>query len=464
MTRITHHTSRLLLASCLLLLAIPAIQPLLTTDFTCGYDNTFHLWRAVEVANCLRQGYLYPRWAPDMAHGYGFPLFIFHPPLTAYIAALLNLMGLSWPLAINTTFILGMLLGGFFAFVLARDLFGPTAGFVAAVAYVYAPFQAYDVFYRGSLSESFAWAFPPLVLWAVHRWSVRAERRFLLLAAFSLAGLILTHNLFAFLFAPLLAGWVLVEGYLARDWRVIGRGALAGLLGLGLCTFFWLPGLAERGWVQTDRLLGTWVFDYRNNFLDLRQLLAPPRAVDPTLINDWPPKALGLLPALVALLPLTRWRRLDRPTRYRVALLLVSTIGFALLTLPLSHPLWDHLPLLPYVQFPWRFLGPAAFSSALLAAATFRTRTTHHAPRLTFDVSRFTFYASRFALPALTVILILGSLGPPRRVLPPPLSHSEGHLHSRDDRLGASHAHPGGHGQRGIPTRMGSPYARRPGP
>jgi len=347
---------------------------MLTTDLTCGYDNTFHLWRAVQVARCLRQGYLYPRWAPDMAHGYGFPLFIFQSPLTAYVAALLNLVGLSWPLAINTIFLLGMLLGGCCVFILARDLFGPAAGLVAAVAYLFAPFQAYDVFNRGSLSESFAWAFPPLVLWAVHRWSVRGRRGFLLLAAFSLAGLILTHNLFAFLFAPLLAGWVLLEGYLARDWRVIGRGALAGLLGLGLCTFFWLPGLAERGWVQTERLLGTWVFDYHNNFLDLRQLLAPPRVADPALINDWPPKALGLLPTLVALLPLARWRRLSRQTRWRVAFLLVCTAGFAFLTLPASRPLWERLPLLPYIQFPWRFLGPAAFSVAMLAGTAVSAR------------------------------------------------------------------------------------------
>jgi hypothetical protein len=77
-----------------------------------------------------------------------------------------------------------------------------------------------------------------------------------------------------------------------------------------------------------------------------------------------------LLPALIALLPLVRWRRFDRPTRWRVALLLASTIGFALLTLPVSRPLWDHVPLLPYIQFPWRFLGPAAFCAALLAAAS----------------------------------------------------------------------------------------------
>jgi hypothetical protein len=357
--------------ACLLVVAIPALQPLISRQFTCGYDNVFHMWRSVQMGQLLRYGYLVPQWAPDMAHGYGLPLFIFNSPLTPYLTALLNLLGLTWPLAVNLVFGLGMLGGALGMFLLARELFSRAGGLVAAVAYLYAPFQAYDVFNRGSLSEAFAWAFPPIILWALHRWIHERQGRFLLVTALSLAGLVLTHNLFGFLFVPVMVAWVLVESRLARDGRVIARGALAGVLGLGLATFFWLPGLAERGWVQTDRLLGTWVFDYRYNFLDAEQLFAPPRSVDPSLINDWPPKAIGLLPALVAMASLAAWGRLGRAGRWRVVLLLIGAAGFAALTLPVSLPVWNRLPLLAYVQFPWRYLGPAAFCTALLAGAAF---------------------------------------------------------------------------------------------
>lgn len=388
----------LLYVAALLVLFIPALQPLLTKDFTCGYDNAFHLWRAVETEHLLRQGILFSRWAPDMAHGFGFPLFVFVSPASAYVAALFHLAGLGWPLALNATFALGMVLGGLFTFLLARDLFGARSGVVAAVAYVYAPYQAYEVFNRGSLWEAFAWAFPPLVLWALQRWSVHRERKFLLLGVLSLAALILTHQLFAFLFGPLLVGWTLVAAFVARDGRVVLRGAAMGLLALALSAFFWLPGLTERGWVQTDRLLGTWVFDYRNNFLDPAHLLSPPRTVDPDLINDWPPKALGLIPCLLALLSLVRWRGLDRAARWRTGLLLASAVGFAGMTLPLSRPLWDHLPLLPYVQFPWRFLGPAVLCMVLLIGALVSDRkSTPPLPNI--------------ATGALILLLILGNLG-----------------------------------------------------
>ena len=369
-----------LLLLALLLFFAPALQPLLRADLTCGYDNVFHLWRAVQIDHLWSQGVFYARWAPDMAHGFGFPLYIFAAPGTAMGAALLHRLGLAWPLAMNVLFALGMLAGGLFMFFLARDLFGAHAGMVAAIGYVYAPFLAYDVFNRGSLSESVAWAFPPLILWSVQRWAVRRETRFLVFGAFGLAALILSHHLFGFLFAPLLALWVLSMGYHARDWRVTWRGVLLGVLGMGLSAFFWLPPLLERGFVQADRLLGTWVFDYHYNFLSLDHVLALPRVADPYLINDWPQKSLGLIPVLIALLPLLRWPRLSRASQRIVILLWMLTLGYAFLVLAPSVGLWEHVPLLPYIQFPWRYLGPAAFCLALLAGAGVSSAPTENPP------------------------------------------------------------------------------------
>lgn len=353
----------------LVVLFVPAIQPLLQASFTCGYDNVFHLWRAVQFDHLWSHGVLYSRWAPDMALGFGFPLFVFMPPGTAMAAAFMHRLGLTWPIAINALFALGMVASGLLMFWLARDVFGGWAGVVAAVAYVYAPFFAYDVFNRGSLSESVAWIFPPLILWSIHRWAAYRQRRFLVVGALALAALVLCHQVFAFLFAPVFAAWVLLSGYLTRDVRAIGRGVLLGVVGLGIAAFFWLPALAEREWVQTGRLLGTWVFDFHYNFLSLDHVLALPRTADPLLINDWPQKAVGLVPALIALLPLARWRSYSRETRWRIAVLWLLALLMVILVLPLSAVVWERVPLLSFVQFPWRFLGPAAFCLALLSGA-----------------------------------------------------------------------------------------------
>ena len=353
----------------LLVLLLPALKPLLDTNFTCGYDNVFHLWRAVQVDTLWSQGVFYSRWAPDMAQGFGFPLFVFTSPGPSMVATLIHRSGFALPAAINITFMIGIVLGALFMFKLADDLFGTTAGLVAGVAYAYAPFQAYDVFNRGSLWESFAWAFPPLVLWGINRWALRKQRAGLIWGVIGLALMVMSHHLFAFLFAPLFAVWVLVSAYWRHDWNVLCRGVMLGLLGMGLTAFFWLPPLLERQYVQTDRLLGTWVFEYQHNFISLKHLLALPRFADHLLVNDWPEKALGLVPFIIALFAFTGFRKLTDKRKWAVGILAVMAVIFAVLTLPVSRFVWDAVPLLRFVQFPWRFLGPAAFCIALLAGA-----------------------------------------------------------------------------------------------
>jgi len=383
------------------ILLLPALQPLFAADFTCGYDNGFHLWRAVQVEHLLRQGVLFSRWAPDMAHGYGYPLFDFTAPASAYTVALMHMLGLTWPWALNLTFALGWVLAAYAVYLFVSDLFDRYAGLVAAVLYTYAPFHAYDVFYRGGLSQSSAWLFPPLILWALRR----ADKRVgFAVTGLGFAGLILTHNAFALLFAPLLLAYLLVVGY-QKDRGVALRGGLALLVGLGLSAFFWLPALADLSFVHSERLSGAWVFEYANNFLPVEQLLAPPRNADPTLINDWPARGLGLIPTLLAVIGIPALR--NRQRRPQVVFFAAALLLYLFLTLPISRPVWDAFPLLQRVQFPWRLVGPATLCTAVLTGGVLPT-------------DRPTNRRSLIAA-ALILLLVLGNLGwfYPRHCSPP---------------------------------------------
>ena len=355
----------------LMLLALPALQPLAGRGLTCGFDTAFHLWRAVEAGYLLREGLLFARWAPHMAHGYGYPLFLFQSPLSAYLAALINLLGIDWALAVNAVYGLGLLFSALTLWLLGRDLWGGRGGIVAAVAFLYAPFHAYVAFYRASLSETVAWALPPLILWGLRRWQQRQERRGLAAAVLGTAALMLAHDVTTYAFLPLFLGWIGAIALVERSWRVGGRGMLALGLGLGSSAFFWLPALLERGAIQFERANSAWPFQYSHNFLPLDQLLALPRNADPTLLNDWPPRALGVLLLAAALIGcLAGWRQ-GRERRWLTALLALALAGYVFLALGLSRPLWDAVPLLSAFQFPWRFLAPATLAAAMLAAAPF---------------------------------------------------------------------------------------------
>ena len=86
---------------------VPVLQPLAGGDLTCGYDDAFHLYRAVQIARLWDDGILFSRWAPDMALGLGFPLFVFASPFPPSLVALVHRLGAAWPVALNMGLRLG---------------------------------------------------------------------------------------------------------------------------------------------------------------------------------------------------------------------------------------------------------------------------------------------------------------------------------------------------------------------
>lgn len=56
-------------------------------------DLPIHLYRTLEYGQAWSAGVIIPRWAPNLAYGYGYPLFIFAPPLPYWLALLFQLPG-----------------------------------------------------------------------------------------------------------------------------------------------------------------------------------------------------------------------------------------------------------------------------------------------------------------------------------------------------------------------------------
>ena len=74
------------------LLAIIAVLPLLGGGVSCGHDFEFHLQSWLDAAQQFRQGDLNPHWAFSAAYNAGEPRFIFYPPLSWTLGALLSLV------------------------------------------------------------------------------------------------------------------------------------------------------------------------------------------------------------------------------------------------------------------------------------------------------------------------------------------------------------------------------------
>jgi uncharacterized membrane protein len=151
------------------LIGLVAAWPFLTQSLPSTDDGALHMLRLAEIDRCLRHGVLPLRWAPDMAHGYGYPFFNYYASLSSYIAEAWHVAGLGFPQAIAATTISALFFSGWGTYLLGRDMAGRKAGLVAATAYMYAPYQIYDSAYRGNLAETWALALLPWVLWTGRR-------------------------------------------------------------------------------------------------------------------------------------------------------------------------------------------------------------------------------------------------------------------------------------------------------
>ncbi len=367
MTRVLPGDWRRLLAGLLLvtLFTLPALSPLWSLTLPQSYDGLHRLHRLIEFDQAVHHGVLLPRWTPDFVYGYGYPVFNFFPYADYYLPELLHLLGLAFSQALAAAFLLYTLLAGWSLYLLVRDLLGEMPALLAAVAYVYAPYQLHNSLVRGNLPEQLGLALFPLLLWALGRLIRRRQRRWFVASAVLYTAFLLSHTALDLILTPVLLLYLAVQ----KPTRP-REPLLALLLGGGLAAFFLLPAFFEKEWVRIGQHLEQ-IAQFGDHFLSWRQLFSSPPPTLTRLLHR--PDYFGLGWAALALaLPATLlgWRKLPRDRRPWLTL----TVGLLLLAiylaLPASRWLWERLPLLPYLLYPWRLLGVAALALALLAGAT----------------------------------------------------------------------------------------------
>lgn len=363
---------------------LPLITPLLRwSAVACTHDGHLHYHRVAAMAHAWANSIYFSRWLPDLAFGYGYPFFVYREAAPLYIVLLPFLAGLPLPAASNLFYAVTILAAGMFMFLWVRDLFGPRSALVSAVAYMAAPYLLVDALVRGNAPESLALPLFPLLLWSGRRWALFRSGRSFIIGTLGLAFLSISHNISLFIFTPTLLVYLLVivwgkgkEGAFSQS-RAISRVLALITLGLGLAFFYTGGALLEMNEVTLEMSTTTRNNDWRLNFATLGEILAPVAAEDPTLVNPPLLFRLGWVPLLLAAIGVTglAWikGRTSRAREQRLHIGLMAA-GFALylfMALPASRALWEALPLIDFVQFPWRFVGRAALPIAFLAGVPF---------------------------------------------------------------------------------------------
>jgi hypothetical protein len=195
-------------AAGLLALSLPVIFPLLTSGVIGGHDSFEYFPRVIETHQNVANGILLPRWAPDLGNGYGQPVFIFRPPLFYWVAEALHLVGWNVVASVNLACVALVLAAAWAMFALGRLYYGETGGWLAAAAYLYAPYFAVDLYVRSALEEFSAFPLFALALYGFGAYARGRRYRDWTLGACAFAALLFCHFPAALLFTPVLIGFL----------------------------------------------------------------------------------------------------------------------------------------------------------------------------------------------------------------------------------------------------------------
>jgi len=323
-----------------------------------SHDGIFHIYRTEEALSMLKLGQFPLRWAGNFDQGFGIPLFTFVYPLPYYLSAVLSyVIGATWSLKvlIVTAYLTGGL--GIYKLFYKKD---PFVAITLALIYLMTPYQFLNIFVRGAIGEILALGLIPWVLVSFSSFMYKSSNSLKWYHPLPFALLLLSHNFLGILFGVFLFGYILTQ-------KISRRPALLSFaISFGLASFFILPMVAEKNLLYSSQHPDL-NFRYDQHFATPKQLL----------YSKWdywysmPGEADGMSFQLgfaqiglctVAILYLILKKR-QMPSFY----LIVAYGGSVFLMISRSSFIWELVPILKSIQFPWRFLFMPAVLTPLLA-------------------------------------------------------------------------------------------------
>lgn len=341
-----------------------------------SHDVLTHLFQSKEFTNSIYSGTLMPKWASGANNGYGGANFIFYSPLSYYVVALFHYFIPSLVLSIIAAIWLSFYLSGISMFFMVRKFSCSKTALICALFYQLFPFHIFDLYLRGTLGELFAFAWFPLIFTFINEIFDSEKKHCAIISlSVSYAGLILTHLVSAFIVSIIII--LYLSAYIpqvnSRKNLVLVFSSL--LLGFGLSSYFLLPIPFELHFIKIDYIKMFPFANYKFNFLfqinSFHNELIPVNTLKFVSLLNFV-FVLQLVLFIIFIRYFFKCKKSPASQRMAFFAIYMFSIAFFMAT-PLSKWLWDFLPILNIIQFPWRwacyteialiFMLPSLFNS-----------------------------------------------------------------------------------------------------
>jgi len=347
----------------LLIIVFFYTRPYFRTGFFPTHDGEWAVIRLAEMKREIKDLQIPPRWSDYLNHGYGYPLFNFTYPLPYYLGVAIHSVGFGLTDTIKILFVGSVVISTIFMYLLGKELVSKLAGVIAANFYIVAPYRLVDLYVRGSIGESLAFALFPILMLAGVKYILKPSTMRMCICSAALASLILTHNVMAIIFIPfwIVFLYIIVLSYYEDIWKYSWRYFTPMLiLGLGIAAFFFIPALLEKKYIILSSLK---LADVTEHFIPTAEFIS----------STW---SYGLKPSFqlgyfqiaatgLTLLTFLLTNPLQKKKYARIYFyLLFSILILIFLTNGSSLFAWNFPPL-SWIDFPWRLMGILIFFLAL---------------------------------------------------------------------------------------------------
>lgn len=371
---------------------ISSLWALWSSPYLPAFHDQYQAERIFEMSRALAYGQLPPRFVQELGYGYGYPLFNFYGPLPYYFGSLFFLLGIDLIVATKLMITIGFCAAFFTMYYCAKRFWGSGGALLSAILYTFAPYHAVQLYVRGAIGEMFAYALLPLVVLGCFEITrPKPSSKILGLSIMGTTLLYLSHTVSLYMTVLLLTPFVLAVITITtlRHKSLFSPNLFKTLafylLPILFSAYFWLPAITELSSTRLNLQTGNDVV-FSQHFLSVGQLWnstwgyggsAPSQEIDG--MSFMIGKAAVVL-AVCALFLTLIFRKYSK-TNYFLMSLMLLTILF---TTQASQFLWNTVPMMGLIQFPWRWLLFISLFTTLIAGYLVPAIKTHFANRPQF--------------------------------------------------------------------------------